>query len=404
VFAWAQTLADAGQDDRAIDLLEALAKDRHPDFRAEARVRIARLLARRGDQIGALVWYRQLLDEKPDAAPARIEFAALLAQTGDIDGARRALRQLDIDALPPTVAAAVNRYVQALRSRKPWGGSFEIAMAPDSNINRATSATMLDTVIAPLNLSHDARQQSGIGVKESSQIYGRLDIGEDFTLVPRLSNQATLYRASQFNDISGSAQLGVEYRRRADRITPSAGVTWRWYGGSIYARTQSVNLDWLHPAGHRAQIDVNGSANRVRYASNRWQNGMIYSLAVTYERALSTRSGASIGLSANRQTADYAGYASVTGSASAVYWHDIGRTTLFATVSGSHLGADARLPLFPERRVDWYARGGAGIIWRRIEVAGFSPIVRLAYERNWSTVGIYDFHRVTTDIGITRSF
>jgi hypothetical protein len=54
--------------------------------------------------------------------------------------------------------------------------------------------------------------------------------------------------------------------------------------------------------------------------------------------------------------------------------------------------------------MDWYLRGGVGAVWRKVEVAGFSPVVRVAYERNWSTVGIYDFRRVTTDVGITRSF
>ncbi|NKJ00429.1 hypothetical protein FHW92_002488 [Novosphingobium sp. SG707] len=323
---------------------------------------------------------------------------------GDLTAARRELRQAQAGGLPPQVAQVVKQYAAALRSRKPWGGSFELALAPDSNINRATSATTLDTVIAPLNLSQDARQQSGLGVKESSQIYGRLDLGKSFTLVPRVSSQATLYQSSQFNDISASAQLGLEYRHRADRITPSAGYTWRWYGGNIYARTQSLSLDWLHPAGKRAQIDTTISLNRVRYATNSLQDGMIYTAAVSYERALSARSGASVTLSANRQTARDPGYATASGAVGGVYWHDFGKTTLFATASGSRLGADARLFLFPERRTDWYLRGGIGAVWRKVEVAGFSPVVRVAYERNWSTVGIYDFRRVTTDVGITRSF
>nr|WP_253951034.1 surface lipoprotein assembly modifier [Novosphingobium sp. SG751A] len=323
---------------------------------------------------------------------------------GNISAARRELRQAQAGGLPPQVAQVVKQYAAALRSRKPWGGSFELALAPDSNINRATSAATLDTVIAPLNLSQDARQRSGLGIKESNQIYGRHDLGKSFTLVPRVSSLATLYQTSQFNDISASALLGLEYRHKADRITPSAGYTWRWYGGNIYARTQSLSLDWLHPAGKRAQIDTAISLNRVRYATNSLQDGMIYTAAVSYERAITPRSGTSVTLSANRQTARDPGYATASGAIGGVYWHDFGKTTLFATASGSRLGADARLFLFPERRTDWYLRGGIGAVWRKVEVAGFSPVVRVAYERNWSTVGIYDFRRVTTDVGITRSF
>lgn len=114
--------------------------------------------------------------------------------------------------------------------------------------------------------------------------------------------------------------------------------------------------------------------------------------------------GVSLSLSANRQTARDPGYATASGALSGVYWHDFGKTTLFATTTGSRLEADARLSLFPERRRDWYLRVGGGAVFRKIEIAGFSPAMRIAYERNWSTVGIYDFHRVSTDFGVTRSF
>jgi hypothetical protein len=154
---------------------------------------------------------------------------------GNISAARR-MRQAQAGGLPPQVAQVVKQYAAALLSQT-LGRVFELALAPDSNINRATSATTLDTVIAPLNLSQDARQRSGLGVRNRAR-YGRLDLGKSFTLVPRASSQATLYQTSQFNDISASAQLGLEYRRKADRITPSAGYTWRWYGGNIYARTK----------------------------------------------------------------------------------------------------------------------------------------------------------------------
>lgn len=404
MFEWARQLADSGRDAAAIELLRLLTEDRNPDFRAEARVRIARLLARRGDRTGALIWYRRLLDEKPDAAAARIEFAALLAETGDLAAARRALRQLDPGALPPEVALAVDRYVQALRSRKPWGGSFELALAPDSNVNRATRAGTLDTVVARLNLSRDARQQAGIGVRQAGQLYARLDLGDRLTLVPRLSSQAVLFRAGRFNDISGAAQLGLEYRRKADRFTPALGWTGRWFGGQLFARTGTVNVAWLHPAGRRAQIDATIGLNRVRYARDRAQDGMILSAVGSYERALSARSGVSATVSTTRQTARIPGHASVAAALGGVYWHDFGRTTLFASVGGSRLAADARLPLFPRRRAEWYVAARAGAVWRRLQVAGFSPQLRVSFERNWSTVGLYAFRRVATDFGITRSF
>ncbi len=64
------------------------------------------------------------------------------------------------------------------------------------------------------------------------------------------------------------------------------------------------------------------------------------------------------------------------------------------------LGPFGTLP----RRKEWFLRAGLGGTFRQIEVAGFSPVVRVAYERNFSTVTIYDYHRVNVDFGITRAF
>jgi tetratricopeptide (TPR) repeat protein len=404
VLAIASQLVKDNKLDEAIRVLKIVTQDKNPDLRAEARVRIARLLASSGDYQGAAVWYRKLLDEKPNAQPVRIELAVVLGKMGDISAARRELRQAQAGGLPPEVAQVVNQYATALRSMKPWGGSFELALAPDSNINRATDARTLDTVIAPLNLSKDARQRSGLGLKGSGQVYLRANLGKNVTFVPRLSGQGAFYRTRQFNDVSGSALLGLEWRSKADRITPSAGYTWRWYGDKLYVQTQSLSLDWLHPIRDRAQLDTNIGVNRARYIQNALQDGMIYTGSVTYEQALTTRSGGSIIISANRQTARDPGYASASGGLGLVYWHDFGKVTLFGTMTASRLEGDKRLFLFPDRRQEWYARGGVGAVIRRVQIAGFSPVVRVTYERNWSTVGIYDYRRVSTDFGVTRAF
>ena len=404
LFKRADQAEKSGDWATAQTIYRALAQDSNLDIRNEARFRHAELLTRLHKPAEAAVLYRAILDEKPDAARVRLELAAVLAQMGDLSRARRELRQVQAGGLPPEVAQVVNQYAAALRSVKPWGGSFELALAPDSNINRATDAKTLDTVVAPLNLSDEARQRSGLGLKGSGQIYLRADVGKDLALVPRISGQSAVYRASQFNDISASAQLGLEWRSKADRLTPSAGYTWRWYGGDLYARTQSLSLDWLHPTSKRAQIGTNVSVSRAHYAHNPLQDGMIYTASVTYERALTARSGGSISLSSNRQSARDPGYATMSGGLGLTYWHDFGKVTLFYTAAASRLEADKRLFLFPDRRREWYARSGAGAVFRQVEVAGFSPIIRVAYERNWSAVGIYDYRRVSTDFGITRAF
>jgi hypothetical protein len=35
---------------------------------------------------------------------------------------------------------------------------------------------------------------------------------------------------------------------------------------------------------------------------------------------------------------------------------------------------------------------------------GFAPLVRIAWEQNRSTVGIYAYHRLSVDLGVARAF
>lgn len=382
----------------------ALARDPDIDVRSEARFRLGMMLADQRRDADAALAFRAILDERPDATRVRLELARVLAAMGDEARARQQLRQAQAAGLPPEVAQVVDRFAAALRSNRRFGGNFEFALAPDSNINRATDAKELDTVIAPLTLSDDARERSGLGAHLTGQVFARLGLSPRVSLVPRVSGDGTFYGDGQFNDLSGSALLGLEWQSGGDRLMPSLGATWRWYGGRPYARTRTADLRWTHRMGRRAQGDVGLSWGRADYLRNDLQDGDLFSLSLGLERALGARGGAGLSLSGARQTARDPGYATASGGLTLLGWRDMGKFTLFANATARRLESDARLFPFTDRRKEWFLRGSAGSAFRQIQLAGFSPVVRVAFERNVSTVGIYDYRRFNMDLGITRAF
>lgn len=409
LFELAEQARIAGHRADAEAIYTALARDPDLDIRSEARFRLGMMLADAQRYADAALAFRAILDEQPRVARVRLELARVLAAMGDEGRARQQLRQAQAGGLPPDVAVVVDRFATALRSTRRFGGTIEFALAPDSNINRATDARTLDTAIAPLTLSDDARQQSGLGAHLSGQIYARLGLGERLSLVPRLSGDGIFYRQGQFNDMSGSALVGIEWQAGRDRFIPSVGVTWRTYGGAAYARTKTADIRWMHRLGRRAQTDMSLSYGRTHYLRNRWQDGNLFNLGLSLERALSARSGVGLSLSGSHQTARDPAYATISGGLTLLGWRDMGKVTLFANATARRLESDAAVlfagvPLYGDRRKEWFLRAGGGATFRQIEVAGFSPVVRLAYERNISTVGIYDYRRATVDIGITRAF
>lgn len=399
----------AGRFEDAEAIYKALSGDPAVQIRSEARFRLGMMLADQKRWTDSALTFRTILDEQPNATRVRLELARVLAAMGNEGQARQQLRQAQAAGLPVEVAQVVDRFAAALRSTKTFGGNFELSFAPDSNINRATSQTTLDTPIAPFVLSEDARAQSGVGARLAGQVYARLRLSPTLALVPRLSGDGTFYRKSSFNDLSGSALLGLEWQLGRDRLTPSAGATWRYYGGDLYARTATIDMRWLHPTGRRSQLTTSAAIARTSYSRNSLQDGSLYSLGVSLERALGARSGVGLTISGARQTARDRAYSTASGGLTLVGWRDLGKTTLFANSTVRRLESDAALmfgnvPLFGDRRKEWLLGATAGATLRQIQVAGFSPVLRAGYERNFSSVGIYDYRRVNVDIGITRAF
>ncbi|WP_298394622.1 surface lipoprotein assembly modifier [Sphingobium sp.] len=404
VFAVAERFQSAGRNEEAIRLYDALTQDRDADVRAEARFRKAMLLASLTRYREAATALRALLDEKPDAARVRLELARVLALMGNDGGARRELRQVQATGLPAEVARAVGQFDTALRSHKRAGLRLEFALAPDTNINRATEVRTLDTVIAPLTLSRDARAQSGVGIHLSGEGYWKIPVGAGINLTPRVNSLATLYGKSAYNDVTVTALMGLEVQRQHDRFSPSVGHGWRWYGKRSYMHTDVATLDWIHALGQKAQLSASVSAATTDYQLNDLQDGALYSVSLGVERALSARSGLSVSLNAARQTARDPGYATASGGIRLLGWREAGHTTLFASAALQRTEGDAALALFGTARREWFASVRTGATLRSLTVHGFAPYVRIGYERNGSNVALYDYRRFTSEFGITSAF
>lgn len=352
----------------------------------------------------AAVELRVILDEKPKAARVRLELARMHVMLGNIGAAEREFRAAEAAGLPPEVERMVRFYANALNARKPFGGSFEVALAPDSNINRATRSDTLGTVIGDFTLDEDAKARSGLGLSLRGQAYLREELTAGTKLLVRLSTDADLYRESRFNDISAGFQAGPEYESGRDRIQLSAGPTWRWYGGELYNVALGVNAAWHHPVGKRGMLRVSGAVSHVDNRRNDLQDSETYSLSASLDRAFSARFGGGAQLFAARDDARDAGYATTSGGISLYAFREIGRTTAVATLGYSRLEADRRLFLYPERRTDDRFSASVAGTFRSLRIGPFAPLVRLRWERNRSSVELYDYKRLAGELGITSAF
>ena len=405
MFKLAEQAKQRGDTSTAAALLTALARNPDADIRAEALFRRAKQLIGEKQPSEAAALLRRILDDKPDATGVRLHLAQLLQELGDPDGALRQLRSAQAAGLPPEVVRLVDRYSQAIRATRPFGMSFEVAVAPDSNINRATRSDTLGTVVGEFEIDEESKAKSGTGLSLRGHAYRRFatPIGST-TVLARLSGSSDLYRQKDFNDIAVDLAAGPELRLGSNRIAVEAGLTQRWFGQEPFIRAARLSASWSRPLGTRTQARLSSTVSLVDNRLNDLQDGKTYSGKLEVERALSATTGIAANLSFDRQALNDPGYSTSARRVGLLGWRDLGRATVTLGANFSRLKADERLLLFPSKRSDRYSSFSIGATFRQLGFGGFAPTARLTVERNRSTLEFHDYSRTRTEFGLVRAF
>lgn len=405
LFYLADRLTERGATDRAIEILKTLSRDPRPDFRAEARVRIARLLQARGDREGALYWFRQLLDEKPDAAAVRIELAALLQQMGHQKAAVRELRRAEAAGLPKEVARIVRNAASVLQENAPLSASLSMGIAPDTNINSATTARTIDIFGLPFELSRDGRATSGIGLTFSGQIVNRAQIDRSVRLISEANISGNLYRESTFDDVLISADSGPELPVGHSRIRPSAVIGMRFFGQSRLYNFLGANLASLSPFGPKGQLELTASVVDFVYsAKRREQSGPSYSVGFAYDRVISPRLSVRLGTNLSRISARDSQYSSIGYTVDLLCSRDFPGLTAFARGVLTALNGDSDFSFFDKPRKDRVYSADAGLIFRSVRLLGLSPSIRMTYTHSNSIINLYRFRRLRFEASLEKTF
>lgn len=405
LFALAQDAVEQGDYAFAENGLRALMTNPDAEVRSEARFRLAMLLAYQKHKLrDAATLLRQILDEKPRAVRVRIELAKIQSALGNTASAQLELRAAQAAGLPPDVERDVRFFMQALDNHRHVGASIEATLMPDTNANRATAATTIDTALGGLSLSRDAQKHSGLGGNVRALAYARVNVSSDVKMLAQMSSAATIFPDRDFDDFTLSPRVGPEFSWHRDRLTLLAGPSWRWYATLPYTAMVTASATWQHTLNPRTQLRTDASVGSVANRLDHGQSGAQYALTLGIDRAMTARMGVGVQLNTFRQTANLAAYALTGGGASAYAFREIGHVTASLNLAYSHLEADEALILFPDRRIDNAVNATAAVTLRTIRIANVSPIIRIRYEKNHSNVEIYNYNRLSGEIGFTASF
>lgn len=387
----------------AAQILEALTQDRHLELRSEARFRLAAVREKQGDLTGAAQALHDLLAEQPSANPARLELARILARSGDQSAARAELARAEAAGLPPEVEVTVRRFSSALQTRRKRGLSIDIASGPDSNINRATGDRFVDTIIAPFELDPDARAQSGVGFSFGALAFSRDDpfgIG----LLSRAGVHVDLFGKSRFNDVQFNLDSGPEIATPIGRLRPAVTYERRWYGGEPYSTGVGGAVNLLKGIGARSQMELDASRVRQTIKPNAGQDGWRTSLGVSLLRAIGDSTTARLSLRGANLDARVRPESLRQRALSLLVARRFEPLTLFGEASFTRTTGIEPLFLFGKTRRDHRLDLAAGMTLNRFELGGFTPRMRVSHSRSHANIAIYDYRRTRVDLGLARSF
>lgn len=403
VLAMAEGLSERGRLAEALTLLDAMAEEdrRRPEIVFARAV----LLCDLGHADKAEPLLARLIDDHPNVTRIRLEHGRALAAIGHYGAAERELRRALADDPPPAVVASIDTALRGIRANRRLFGSLSAGMAPDSNINQATSAEQIEMFGLPFEIDPSARRRSGIGFLTNGEIGLRRPLSGAIALVGRINGSARLYRGEAADDIAVEGRLGIERLGTSGRITPEVTYLKRWYAGQAYAQGGGIGLRIERRLSRRFFGSAILDMRHIDYRRVDAFDGWTGSLRLQGDRPLSAATQLSLGLSATRTGARDKGYAYWLGEVDASLYRDWkGGWSTAITASAGRMVADRRLAAFARKRDDWRWRASASIANRRLSWAGMMPSFRLSRDRQLSAVDLYDLDRTRAEILLTRSF
>jgi outer membrane protein len=381
-----------------------------PQAKAQLAYLEGRIAYRQGNWPDANRHFRTALQTQPKFTQARLELARTLYNQGSVSAADYHFRLADSGDLPPDIARVVRNYRQSIRRQKNWDVSLQLGLAPDSNINSATSErTVTFEGILPgvaFELDDDARSRTGVGQSLASTGRVRLKLGAVYAVDVEASARLVNYSGSRSDDVSIAPAVGIsrDFGNRT-RLGVAALFSERWYGGKHAQESVGARLRLQQLIGSNGQLQADLSYRQISNRLNDGQSGPQYGFSLSFDRALGRTSFATLSAFALREPLTNPVFASTTtgisaGIGSELPWGLNGGLSL----SLSRSWYDGYWVAFDATRRDFTLQSRAYLGLRSLRWMGFSPSIEYLYSHSGSNIPIYDFDRHRLEFQVARYF
>ena len=360
----------------------------------------------REDWQTAIARFRAMLIRDPTLPRVRLDLALAYFRAKEDGSATYHFRQVLGDKdLPPVVRARTLAFLDTIRRRKTWSVSTAVALAPDSNINAATSSRQVNLFGFPAQLSEDARQTSGVGLNANISAGYEARISPDLRFRTSARLYTRTYKKSKFNDRTLTLRAGPRFLFEKFDLRPELTARARRLSGEMYSRAAGIELsgDWHLAPAWRLSAAVGGE--RIFYETF-LGDGNMYSTQVGLAHALGPATLLRADGAFRREAVESEAYSWREFIVGASATRELPRGFVVTAGSSYRLRRyDRPIAAFgPEARQDRTLAGRMKISNRHIELFGFMPELTVRHERRSSNLSLYDYERNLIEVGVVRTF
>ena len=407
----AEKLVLAREFDAARPLIAAL--EQVPGKEMERHFLTGYVAIETGQLKTAITEFRAALAIDPSQTRVRLELARALLMDGDQSAADHHFRLASQDKrLPPEIAATIRSTRGIIRDQRVWNFRFDFGLAPDTNINNATSAEQVDLLVSPNNrvpftLNDDAKPQSGLGLTGSFSGGLRLKQDEKLAILIDGDGQFTHYEDDDFDDYMLQLAAGPEWKLSAKTaVTAQLVGLQRWFGGKTAQQQIGVKtgLTTFLDQGQRIGVQLDARRTESGFGTN--YDGWQYGAYGTYERVVAKAMIASASAFYRRESLRSDQLSNSELGLNAGIGGELPHG-LNAGLSGgiSFARFDAPITLFSDKeRRDTRITARAYVGSRAIRILGFSPSVTYSYTHIGSNYAFYDSDRHRFRFALARYF
>jgi tetratricopeptide (TPR) repeat protein len=234
----------------------------------------------------AIIAFERVLALMPNHAGAQMDLARAYYAAGSFDLAEAAFIKLRAANPPPAAQIAINRYLEAINTRKQqtragWSAFGELGLGYDSNITGVPSnffAASQQSVGIGFDPTGNSLKRSAAFVQGAAgaEYYRPLSRGWSLFTGGELRGRAYRHE-SDFNLASGEVHLGGALNAGDDQYRATASYSPFSQKGAAPGdpqptndrRIAGVNLDWRHAIDTKTQVGLGLQVNDVRFPKNK---------------------------------------------------------------------------------------------------------------------------------------